>query len=244
MDKRNYGQLDLFRFCIPHSTDVTILYTQTSSPSVYSVTLYLTLCGVSKPNEYAVQRQNYFCLFVFCFVLICQFFLHSPPWSGEEHMHSAWLTRCTISNNVMLFCYQMKMFYLWSLRHIIVLILSLAAFLSTSETFKCSCSPYAFSTWTILLHSHRCFMYSFLFFLFLYTCFAHRHLPLMCSSKCLTNLKGLPLVLCPNVIKDTGYKQLCERFTLSESSLISPAPLCQSPRGGRGDGEDSRGSPH
>lgn len=28
---------------------------------------------------------------------------------------------------------------------------------------------------------------------------------LTCSSECLTNLKGLPLVLCPTVIEDTGY---------------------------------------
>ena len=50
-------------------------------------------------------------------------------------------------------------------------------------------------------------MYRFLYF-------APSHLT--CSSKCLTNLKGLPLVLCPTVIEHTGYQRLRERFLSAE----------------------------
>ena len=63
----------------------------------------------------------------------------------------------------MLFCYQMKMFYLWSLRHIIVLILSHAVSFLHPKLKCTSCSPYAFSVLKTLLHSHCLFVVLFFF---------------------------------------------------------------------------------
>lgn len=202
MDKCKYGQLYPFRFCIPHSTDVSIVYTWTS-PSVYSVTLYLTLCGVWKIDMlYRNKNLSSFLYSFFFFFFFAQFSAQSlMEWRATHalsltyNLHNLKQCHAVLSSNG-------KCFYLWSLRHITVLIFGY--FLHPK--LKCSCSPYAFFP----CKSYCCIA-------IVVTCtgfyiFAPLHLLLMCSSKCLTNLKGLPLVLCSTIFEDTGYQRLRGRF--------------------------------
>lgn len=110
-------------------------YNTQTSPSVYSVTLYLTLCGINM-----LYRNRNLEFFFFAQFFSAQF---PPPleWWGT-HALSLTSKLHNLKKNVMLFLHQMN-FYLWSLRHIVVLILSHAAcFLHLN--LKCSCSPYAF----------------------------------------------------------------------------------------------------
>lgn len=77
-------------------------------------------------------------------------------------------------------------------------------------------------------------MYRFLYF-------APSHLT--CSSKCLTNLKGLPLVLCPTVFEHTGYQRLRETFSQLNFILIGPVFSCED-SGGEEDTRGTRQTPH
>lgn len=104
----------------------------------------------------------------------------------------------------MLFCYQMKMFYLWSLRHIIVLILSHAACFLHPK-LKCSCSPYAFFLENIaaspLLSNVQILLCSFA---------PSDTLPSTCSSEMPHKSKGSSSCLVSSVIKDTGVSAAAE----------------------------------
>lgn len=172
----------------------------------------------------------FFLLFLFCSVLL-RFSAQSPQ-SGEEHMHSAWPS-CTISNNVMLFCYQMKMFYLWSLRHIIVVILSHDVCFSTSKSkvflfslclFVCPCKK-------ILLHRHSLFRLCYVLALL--------HLPSTRSSKMPHKSKGSSswYPVSSITVGHTAMWKVCLLifFSLNESSSVMLEP-------GGGEG-DTRGSP-
>lgn len=166
------------------------------------------------------------------FFFFAQFSAQLPPtppkkkeWRGT---HALSLTYKLHNFKTLSCCFstKWKCFYLRSLRHIIV---PLACFLqSETEVFLFS----------------LCLCFFFLFFFSIYkrscckaiavTCTGFLYVAPLPSSKCLTSLKGLPLVLWPAVIKSyvNGFIILSEfRF------LIGPVHSCQS-GGGEEDAVD------
>lgn len=147
-------------------------------------------------------------LFVFFFFLLN--FLNSSH--GVERNTCTQLDLQVAQFKIMSCCFvtKWKCFYLWSLRHIIVLILSHATCTSKTKVFLFSLCLFPFKRYCCIAIAVTCtgFLY-----------FDPLHL-LLSSSKCLTILKGLPRIWCPAIIKDTGYRQLCKRFIVTEFYLI------------------------
>lgn len=162
MDKCKYGQLYPFAsaYLIPL---MLALYTiQHRRLPQFTVSLYIWHDVEFEKKQSNMLYRNRNLLFFFFFLLS---FLHSPR---RVERNTCTQPDLQVAQFKIMSCYffiKMKMFYLWSSRHIIVLILRHAScFLQFSPKLKCSCSPYAFSMYKILLPSRCCHMYRLFYF--------------------------------------------------------------------------------
>lgn len=131
MDKCKYGQLyPFFRFCIPHSTDVTVVY-RTTRRRLPRFTVSLYIWHYVEINM-LYRNRNLFFFCCCCFFFFAQFFCTVPmEWRGTHALSLTYKLhnfKCHAVSSL-----NEKCFYLWSLSHIIVS--HAACFLHQ----KCSC---------------------------------------------------------------------------------------------------------
>lgn len=154
MDKCKYGQLYPFCFCIPHSTDVSILYTvQHRRLPWFTVSLYIW--HYVKFGINMLYRNLFFSFWTFCTV--------SPHGVERNTCTQPDLQVAQFKTLSCCFFTKWKCFYSRNVlpliikAHCCIDIVTGRLFSTVSlklSKLKCSCSPYAFSIYERLLHCH------------------------------------------------------------------------------------------